>query len=515
MNRRTLWLAFAASMAIACALYANTFGNAWTMDDFPVIVNNPDVQSWSGFWQNTYPGRPLRELSFLLDHALFGMNPWGYHFQQLFWHGFNGFLVFLLISRLSSHRAVAWLSSLLFLVHPVQVEVVANISHRKDSLMLACGLLALLAYQRAFASHSRKWAWVAAAWFLVGLACLGKQNAAVLPLMFAAYELVDVRQRQERILLRLPWLVPLGLIACAGGLIYWVHAVGGWPALQRQMHLSLVVHANYLQPPELLTWYAMVLKSWVVLFLKLFVPVNLAVEYVYPVPASLLDPWVIAALLSLLGYVAALYFCWRRSALCFFALVWSAVFFLPVANLLPLSYFAADRYLYVPSVGVFILVALLLERLFRGRRLALLLVVLVLVGALAGLSWRQNRVWNSNFSLYSRAVEVNPQSAFALSNLGWAYYQRMQVWRAIDHLQKATQVNPYLPVPLYNLATIYERLGSREKALAYFTAALRCSDNMPGFFEPTALKIKTILRTRYGINPGSGSRSTGFAPPLR
>ena len=77
---------------LAFLAYANTFGNGWTYDDFPVIVENPDVRSWAEFLRNSYPGRPLRELTYLFDHALFGLNPAGWHLQQIFWHALNACL---------------------------------------------------------------------------------------------------------------------------------------------------------------------------------------------------------------------------------------------------------------------------------------------------------------------------------------------------------------------------------------------------------------------------------------
>jgi hypothetical protein len=119
-------------LILTYGLYSQTFYNEWTLDDLTVLVNNPDIKSLSGFFENTKPGRPLREFTFLADYTFFGQSPFGYHFQHLFWHWLNGVLIYLL-------------GAVLFLVHPLTVEVGANISHRKDSLSLAFSLLSLLA----------------------------------------------------------------------------------------------------------------------------------------------------------------------------------------------------------------------------------------------------------------------------------------------------------------------------------------------------------------------------------
>ena len=124
----------AVAIALVFILYAPSFQNEWLMDDFPVIVENSDIRAVSNFIEDRYPGRPLREVSYLLDYALFELNPSGYHIQQNLMHALNAYLFFVLVLNLGSSRLVAWFASLLFLSHPINVEVVANISHRKDCL---------------------------------------------------------------------------------------------------------------------------------------------------------------------------------------------------------------------------------------------------------------------------------------------------------------------------------------------------------------------------------------------
>ncbi|MCP4599725.1 MAG: hypothetical protein GY847_04165 [Proteobacteria bacterium] len=143
-----VWM-FLLMLGLAYAVYVPSFGAVWLMDDLTVIVNNPDVRSLAAFWENYRPGRPLRELTYLIDYQFFGLEPFGYHFQQVLWHGLNAFLVYLLAMRFRLPWVVSVFASLIFLTHPVQVEVLANISHRKDSLSLAFCLLSFHAYLTA------------------------------------------------------------------------------------------------------------------------------------------------------------------------------------------------------------------------------------------------------------------------------------------------------------------------------------------------------------------------------
>jgi hypothetical protein len=497
-GRRELIITFVIFIVLSYALYANTFANEWTMDDVPVIVNNPDIQSVDAFLSNTRPDRPLREISLMVDHALFGLDPRGYHIQNIFWHGLNAFLIFVLVRRLSRDNLVSWISALLFLAHPVHVEVVANISHRKDSLLLAFSIFSVLAYMRCFEAGKNRLVWLGISSGLALVAFLAKETAVVLPLIFLAYELAFVKP-EERMLMKYPLLPLLVLLTGVVAFIVWTGSIGGMEAVKRKMHLSLIVHANHFTHSEIETWYPMVLKSWVFMFSRLFFPVNLAVEYVYPVPESLFDLWVVSSSLMIAIYVLGLYLSFRRQPVIFFALIWFAAFFIPVSNLFPLSYFAADRYLYAPSAGFFILAALLMNRYLSRFPGTLITVLFVLIVALSSQTWKQNRIWKSTFSLYSNAVRVSPRSAFALSNLGWEYYRRYDLRQSLTILHKSAEANPYFPLPLYNLASIYEGLGNREKAIYYYSESLRKSHYLPGFFDPVASSIREKLRTKYGV----------------
>jgi len=494
-RRSATLLAMAALLGAAFLVYANTFGNAWTYDDFPVIVNNPDIQSWRAFLADSYPGRPLRELTYLLDHALFGLQPAGWHIQNIFWHGLNAVLLFLLVRRLGGEKVVAWAASLLFLVHPLQVEVVANISHRKDSLTLAFSLLAMLAYAQSFAAERRRGLWLAAAFGLAAVALLGKQSAVVLPLVFMAYELACV-PRERRFLLRFPALSALVALAGAVAGAVWVFYFGGAAGFQKGMSDLLHLKANYAGPITVAVYYPMVLKSWAFMFLKFAWPTGLALEYTYAVPASWVDPWVLAALAGLAAYGAALCYGLRRRPLLFFALVWAGAFWLPVSNLWPITYFAADRYLYAPSAGVFILVALLLGRALQRPAVAAAALLLVVV-PLSVLTWRQNQVWQSPWSLWSKAVEVSPGASFALNNLGYLSMQKGDVETAIQLFLKAAD-NPYNPNPLDNLGWLYEKLGEHQKAVNYYVRFLTVAGD-DSRYQMRSRSLREHLMRRYGV----------------
>ena len=99
--RNKLWgetlVALLACLGVVFLLYAGSFSHPWLHDDVPVVLENPDIRSFEAFLSDRYPGRPLREMTYLLDYRLFGLNPSGWHVQNIFWHGLGGWLLFLLL----------------------------------------------------------------------------------------------------------------------------------------------------------------------------------------------------------------------------------------------------------------------------------------------------------------------------------------------------------------------------------------------------------------------------------
>lgn len=479
---------------VAMLAYANTFGNGWTYDDFPVIVENPDVRSWAGFLNNSYQGRPLRELTYLLDHALFGMNPFGWHIQQIFWHGLNACLVFALGRRLRLAGWVAMLAALIFLLHPLQVEVVANLSHRKDSLALAGSLGAILCYLQFLPAEGRKWVWFGAALGCFILAMSAKQSAVLVPLVCLSYEALLV-PRSQRVLARYP-LLPVGLAAITLGLAtWWWQSIGGWQQLSLEMQETLSFKANYFEPVTLTVYYLTVLKSWVFMALRLVWPFDLALEYTFPVASGLLDPWTLAGFCLLASASVTLLLGVRRWPVCCWLLSAALCFFLPTANLWPLTYLAADRYLYAPMAFLSLLVGYGLKRIPLPKTILAVLLLIVLT-LFAGLTWQQNRVWQSPQTLWQQALRVSPESSFALNNMGNLALQAADIGQAQEYYQRSVQVNPLNPTGHYNLGWLAEQRRDLPTALEHYRTFARL--NNPVYKEQLKALRDHLLRS-YGV----------------
>jgi len=260
------------------------------------------------------------------------------------------------------------------------------------------------------------------------------------------------------------------------------------------MQMLLQGKGNYFGEPSLDLYYRTVLKSWTFMFGKLAWPVNLALEYTYPLPRGWLDPWVMAALLGLAGYGLGLWWSARRAPRLFFALAWVGAFWLPVSNLWPLAYFAADRYLYAPLAGISLLLALAARRIFASSapRWGLVIGCVLLWSVL---SWRQDRVWKNPETLWRHARRVSPESAFALNNLGNVHLLKGELLPARDCYARALAVNPMNSTASYNLGLIYERIGRRDLALDHYRRFLAIGEPA---FRAQAEALRTRLKRQYG-----------------
>ena len=460
--------------SIAFALYAPSFFNQWSYDDFAVVVQNPDIQSLDNFIENSKRSRPIRELTYMADYFLFDLDPAGYHIQSIFWHALNSLLLFVLARHFSLGYWAAWTAALLFLVHPVNVEVAAVIAHRKDSLVLAFSLLSLLFFMKLGQASNKHVLWLILSALAFVMACFSKQNAYVLPAVFLTYWIAvhrDWKPNRQHVVL-------LGVCLAAGAtlLLVWYFYGGGRAQFLHECRMDLA-GMNYTAPCDEFIYYRLVLKSWVFIFLRLILPLNLALEYQFAVPENWYDPWVIASICFIAAYVAGGYYAFRKNKTVFFFLVWIGLFWLPTSSLWPgfTNRFIADRYLHTPSVGFFILLAMALDRMIAPRSASVTVTVVVSI-VLAVFTWHQIGVWQSPCRLWAHAVEVSPESGTALNNLGKCHLEEGEYQQAESLFMKSLISNPYNPSPYYNLGLLFEKTQKPQLAISYYTKFLAFED---------------------------------------
>jgi len=444
---------------VCLAVYGMTFVSGWTYDDYPVIVNNPDIRGWQAFLRDVYPGRPMRELTYLLDHALFGWKPGGWHLQQILWHVYSSWLLYLVARLLGIKGWLAWSAAFFFAVHPIQVESVANLSHRKELLAQSFGLSAFYVYLRSSAwTGRRKWAALAGCLVLFQLTLLSNQTAVSFMFLPLLYEWLIVRRFQASSWKARGLIIGL-LLAC---LALFVAAYFSRYSFQQEL-FTLYAQNGALTDGSIRPLWGGVCKTFLLYIGKILFPVGLTPEYSVALVSGWPEVGEVIGAIMLLGALAAVWYCRWRAPLCSFGVGWFLCLYLPIAGFLPVgAYLMADRYMYMPLAGFALATVVLLGKI-PGRHNAAMAVVLVLVlGALAA---KQTLYWRSNDALWAHAVEVNPESTGVL----WSYNEVLQKQgrheESREALEKIIAINRFFMPAYLALGETEAALGNLPKAI--------------------------------------------------
>ncbi len=479
-------------LSVTVLTFSNTFGNGFVWDDNDIIVHNEINRDPSNIGslfrcadstttgnQTTYY-RPLNRLTYVLDYQLFGLNPIGYHVENLLLHLAGVLLLFLLARKLFGKEIPAFLAALLFAVHPVNSEAVNFLSARNTLLST---LLILASFMIYLGDEDRRKN--LPRYFLSGLlyflALLSKETALMFVPFLLAYEIRTFRDLREGIRWRMLSLSPFILFT----IFYLLLRAYALPnVVEADLEITGLVHRlqkNFYILPKYLS--------------VIFLPLKL--NAYYSVPGNFLSGW-IGQLLSWAVLSAALYFLIKgRTPVIRTGLLWFAVNFIPIANIVPLPSAAmAERYLYLPAIGLWVVSADLSWRWYsNGKntiRHATIAVGVIVALALAGVTHQRNRVWHDNVSFFSAMADANPDSKLAHYGLGLAYYtEHVDIPKARSEWEKTERIDPYYFNVLGLLGESYLRSNALDKAEYYYARAVEANPkNMEAIYNLAVIKEK-------------------------
>jgi len=475
-------------------------------DDPDYVTENPHVQSgltWAGVkWAFCNTERaaywaPMMWLSHQLACQLFGLNPWGHHLINVLLHAANTVLVFLLFRRLTGATWRSFFVAALFGMHPLRVESVAWVTERKDVLSTCFGLLALLFYVRyaqgadnrepgGKASNSDKsragiehrtpinreqtsnvqWCyWSAVLFFALGL--ISKAMVVTLPFVMLLLDWWPLKRFTIYDLRFTIWpltrekLPFFGLAAAASVVTYLVQKHGGAVTPMDTLPLgmrvgnALISYCRYLG--------------------MLFWPADLAVFYPHP------GQWPVKAVLPagalLLGLTMLFIMARRRYPFLLMGWLWFLGTLVPVIQLVQAgNQMMADRFTYIPSLGILILVIWGAYELFRRWQYQVM--ILSVAGCVAiilclGLTRRQLGYWKDSETLFERALEVTKNNYLAHKTLGDALLEKGRTEEAIGQFQEAIRLDPDYVEAYYNLGNALGRKGQTGEAIRQYQEAIR------------------------------------------
>lgn len=467
-------------------------------DDYVYVVDNPPVASgldWESVkWafrtdERTGNWHPLTWLSHMVDASIFGPEaPVAFHAVNLTLHSFSAALLFLLLWIATGQRIVSFAVAALFAVHPVNVESVAWAAQRKNVLSTLCWMLAMLAYTR-FVGR-RNWTPYLATALAMGAGLMSKATLVTLPfvlLLWDAWPLGRFRHQPARrlVLEKVPLLL-LSVGACVVTYAAQAPARATAEALPISVRLANAILA-----------YGVYLR-------KLVWPMDLAVLYPHP-GATLLTPGGFVPVgLSAMLLVAVSLVVWRfgeqkgflRTGWC-----WYLGTLVPVIGLVHVGLQGwADRYVYVPAIGIFIATCWSLSDFAKRRAVQPFLAILAMsvVVSLMVLTWRQLETWRDSKSLFEQAIAVTPSNPGAHANLGFLLARDGEFQRAADHMRRALEDDPNNPDYHVQLAKILAQLGEDGDALRHYDEAISLSPQLLD-----AHKDRGLLRLNSGDFAGA------------
>ncbi len=507
------WAFAALAFAAGFLVYANTLGHRFVWDD--LIWLDQKIRFYKGpldvfFEPADLPTfrvyRPLTQGTYWIDQLLWWRNPLGFHLTSVTLHAIASGLVYAVTRRLGASAAAALVGALLFAVHPVHTESVAWITSRVDVLATVFVLLAVLAFERW--RDGRSWTALATITGASFLAASSKETGAVVPLLLAARTFTlafagnaDAAGATPRSRGSVWRTGAAGIVAAAGGVAMYLLLRPS----DRSSGLSLTGYGA--------STIIRLLGAFGFYVLRAVLPIGLD-AYVPEAPG---DPLVLA--LGAAAVALTIFACVRarRAPLHAFAILWFAIALGPsvLVVLAELSATAvAERYLYLPSVGLGILVAAELTRRpaitsRASSRAAIAAVLLVLTG----LTLARNRVWYDDITLWSDQTRTDTRHALPAMNLGVALMNAGRLAEAEQALQAALgrEATETLRRDSYvNLGLVELRLGHLEPAEQAFTSA-----NALGRHAVALTGLAQVARIRANDRLAHGDEQGATAELLR
>lgn len=499
MNNRTAWWhSGAVALLIVvpfCAFGPSLLQGYAPIDDLFVVVRN--LATRGPTWDHIHTAFttfdpelyiPATLVSFQLNYLISGLHPWSYHLVNVLLHGFNAALLFLILKKITGAPRASLFAAALFAVHPINAEAVVWITARKDLLSTFFAFAATLAFLR----QTGRATVLSLALFLCAL--LAKVSVAPLPLVFPLLLTVQGKKWNKRMFLT---LLPFLLLSA----LFIIVALFGKERIVQTSHLFETI--------------LLIPRSTFFLLGKFLWPQNLSPLYEVTDPVALANPAIFLPLLAFFAFFAFLtFFFLRKKSLrpTSYALLLTCILLSPAFLTFRKAgtvFLASDRYIYLPSLGLLLLLTLLLKEIGERWRLPKPVIAGTsgfLIALLCLISIKQTKYWDAADALFTHALNITPRSvaahlalaqikldadqpeqAFAILKEGLklgddprlhlmagnVYASAGQVTDALTQFNIVKQMDAGNADAWFSIASIEEQTGNTDSALANYRTAVQ------------------------------------------
>ncbi len=471
-------------------------------DDPVYITDNPQV--FSGFTRENiiwifnagYAGNwhPLTWLSHMLDCQLFGLNAGPHHLVNLLFHIANVLLLFTVLRQISGALWQSAFVAALFALHPLHVESIAWISERKDVLSTLFWILTMAAYFRYVKNPTAGRYILALVLFALGL--MSKPMLVTLPfvLLLLDYwplERFQLKFAELKILLllvreKVPFFI-LSLISCVATFI--AQKIGSAIVTTYELSLRARITNCFI--------------SYIKYTTKMLWPAELAVFYPYHINTTPFWQVALAALLLLGTSIFIIHFAQKYKYL-LTGWLWYMGTLVPVIGLVQVGEQAmADRYTYVPLIGLFIIIAWGIPDLlakWKYRKIALIISASLVLLALSICTYFQAGYWHNTTTLFEHSIAVTSNNHIAHHMLAFCLYQQGKIDQAVNYNLEALRINPAFSPACTGLGIAFMQKGEIDKAVKYYRKALQLKPDYPEVMNNLAWLYATQKETLF-YNP--------------
>ena len=464
-------LALVTSIAFFPALQ-NSFVN---FDDNTYVYENPKVVAgltrsgiiWAFTHFHSSNWHPLTWLSHMLDCQLYRLNAGGHHFSSLLLHVVVAILLFLVLQEMTGAIWRSAFVAAVFAIHPLRVESVAWVSERKDILSALFFMLTLAAYVRHSRAPSVARYLVVVLLYALGLMC--KPMLVSLPLVLLLIDYWPLRRLSDPSSARRLFIEKLPLIGLAG--------LSCLVTLFAQR--STTVSIGHIP----LAWRLENAADACMIYIRQMVwPLRLAPFY--PHPEDQLPAWqILLATVAIIGISSAVILWKRRWPYVFTGWCWYLVMLGPVIGIVQVGLQAhADRYTYLPQIGLYILVSWSAADLIAWRRAGPRILTAAAAILLVSLTWlarTQVRYWHDSEALWKHSLAVTKDNDFPHYGLGDVYFERGEVNEALAEFRAALYLRPGSPYAHNDIGLVLTKMGQLDEAVDHLNAAIQILPKHP------------------------------------